>query len=149
MTEQNLDRPYIAGLAVDQGNLGPAERVRSVGGCLDPDLPKPAFQQARIVPRRDAIPVVPPGREQAVAASGPAHAYPGEHAAARALRHLEPDRGSCLLLDDQRQAPHYAASHHIADPQLDEVAAAQLTVDRQVEQGEVACSALPLQMKSD
>ena len=78
------------------------------------------------------------GREQAVAASGPALAYPGKDAIAGALRHLKPDRGSRPTLDDQRTAPHHPANQHVADPQLNEVAVAQLAVDCEVEDGEFA-----------
>jgi hypothetical protein len=53
------------------------------------------------------------------------------------------------LLDDQRSTPHHPASQHVADPQLDEVAAAQLAIDREVEEGEVSRPSLTLEMKSD
>jgi hypothetical protein len=53
------------------------------------------------------------------------------------------------LLDDQRSTPHHPASQHVADPQLDEVAAAQLAIDREVEEGEVSRPSLTLQMKAD
>jgi hypothetical protein len=48
------------------------------------------------------------------------------------------DRASGLLLDDHRTFSHPAAGDHITDPQGDQVTAAQLAVDGQVEQGQVA-----------
>lgn len=101
------------------------------------------------MPRRNAIPIVTAGWEQAVAASCPALAYSGKDAVAGALRHLKADRGSRLLLDDQRPAPHHPASQHVAHPQPNEIAAAELVVDRKVEEGKVARPSLMLEMKSD
>lgn len=104
VAKQYLNGTYIPGLAIDQGDLGPAKRVCSVAGRLNADLMKPSFEQARIVARGEADTVVPSGGEQEITVPGPPLAYPGEDAVARSLRHLEANRRSRLLLNDQRSA---------------------------------------------
>ncbi len=149
MAKQYLNGTYIPGLAIDQGDLGPAKRVCSVAGRLNADLMKPSFEQARIVARGEAGPVVPSGGEQEITFPGPPLAYPGEDAVARSLRHLEANRRSRLLLNDQRSASHDAAGQHVANPQLNEIAAPELAVDCEVEESKVSRSALPFQMEPD
>ena len=77
----------------------------------------------------EAGPVVPAGGEQEITFPGPPLAYPREDAVARSLRHLEANRRSRLLLNDQRSASHDAAGQHVANPQLNEIAAPKLAVD--------------------
>src|SRR5262249_5504178 len=54
------------------------------------------------------------------------------------LRNFELDRPPGFPLDHGGPLPRPATGAHVLDFQRDEVAAAQLAVDRQVEQGEVA-----------
>jgi hypothetical protein len=62
---------------------------------------------------------------------------------------FELDRPAGLLLDHGRAIPHRAADTHVIDPQGDQIAAAQLAVDRQVEQREIALSNLKLKPDPD
>ena len=63
------------------------------------------------------------------------------------LRHFELDRPPGLLLDHGGAIPHPASDVYVIDLQRDEIAAAQLAIDREIEQSEVA---LPtLQLKPD
>ena len=66
---------------------------------------------------------------------------------ARLLGDFELDRPSGLPLDHGGAIAHPATGAHVVDLQRDEIAAAQLAVDREVEQGEVALS--PLKLKPD
>lgn len=59
------------------------------------------------------------------------------------------DRPTGLLLDDSRPVLHPAAHAYIANPQAYEVAAPELTVDRKVEQREIAFALLKLKPDAD
>jgi hypothetical protein len=62
---------------------------------------------------------------------------------------LELDRPTGLLLDDRRPILHPAADAHIANSEPHEVAAPELTVDREVEEGEVAFALFKLEPNAD
>ena len=55
----------------------------------------------------------------------------------RVFRDLELDWSLCLALDDRDTIADTAPNHEFGDLQPDEIAATQLAVDREVEQGEV------------
>ena len=57
------------------------------------------------------------------------------------------DRTARLVLDDRRPVSHVAARSYVIDSKADEIAAAQLAVDGEVEQRQIAFAALDL--KSD
>jgi hypothetical protein len=65
------------------------------------------------------------------------------------LRDLELDRPPGLLLDHGPAVPHPATGAHVLDLYRDEIAATQLAVDREVEQGEVALPTLKLKPDPD
>lgn len=46
-------------------------------------------------------------------------------------------RSSGLALRDPRSRPHLVALHHVFDPQVDEIAAAQLAINGQIEERQV------------
>ena len=48
--EQELNRAKIPSPPVDQRRLGPAHRVRTVGGGIEPDLLYPGIDDARVLP---------------------------------------------------------------------------------------------------
>ena len=54
------------------------------------------------------------------------------------LRDLELNRTSGLVLDDRRPVSYGTAGRDVVDPEGDEVAAAMLAVDSQIEQREIA-----------
>jgi hypothetical protein len=60
------------------------------------------------------------------------------------LGDLELDRPPGLFLDHRPTVPHPAAGAYVINLQHDEVAAVQLAIDREVEQGEVALATLKL-----
>src|ERR1700704_2567685 len=58
-------------------------------------------------------------------------------------------RPAGLFLDHRPPIAHPAAGAHVIDLQRDEIAAAQLAVDREVEQGEIALATLKLKPDPD
>ena len=56
------------------------------------------------------------------------------------LGDLELDRPTCLLLNDHGTVSNPAAGTDIIDLQLHKIAAPQLSIDREIEEGEVALS---------
>jgi hypothetical protein len=62
---------------------------------------------------------------------------------------FELDRSSGHLLNHSRAIPNAAADAHVTDPQCNEIAAAQLAVDRKVEQREIAPPTLKLKPDPD
>ena len=68
---------------------------------------------------------------------------------ARLVGQLEPNGSAGLLLADGCAIHRVAARGDVIDANGNHVAAAQLAVDRQVEEGEIALLALDLQLRSD
>jgi hypothetical protein len=65
------------------------------------------------------------------------------------LSDLELDRPTGFPLNDSGAVSHLATDAHVVDAQPDEVAAAQLAVDREIEQRKVASASLKLQADAD
>jgi len=65
------------------------------------------------------------------------------------LAQFKSDRPSGFLLPDRCAIRRVAAGGDILDPDSDNVTAAKLAVDRQVEQREVASAAFDLELRSD
>ena len=61
------------------------------------------------------------------------------------IRQLELDRPPGLLLDHGRAIPHPAADGYVIDLHRDKIAAAQLAVDREIEQREIALATFKLE----
>lgn len=62
---------------------------------------------------------------------------------------LELDRSPSLLLNDYRASPDLRSGDHIADSDLDQVTAAKLAVDRQIEQGTAPDASLAMKEEAD
>jgi hypothetical protein len=60
MSEEQLDRSQIAGLAVDLHRLGAAHRMRTVGRAVHPGALDPAVHDARVLARCDMRLIVDP-----------------------------------------------------------------------------------------
>ncbi len=97
------------------------------------------------MPGRDVVAGMAPAREQPVTKSQTALLQPrGERLAGR-FGQLEGNRPTGLLLDDGGAQSHAVAQVDVGNAQPDEVAAAQLAVDRDVEHGEVADATIVLE----
>src|SRR5271170_5578249 len=59
------------------------------------------------------------------------------------------DRSAGFLLDHGSAVPHLASAAYIVDPEPHEIAAPQLAIDGEIEQGEVASPPLKLEPDAD
>src|SRR5215510_3993020 len=73
----------------------------------------------------------------------------GRRSQSSLVRQLEPNRSPGLPLPNGCTIHRIATRRHVVDPNRDNVAATQLAVDRQIEQCEVAFTALHLQFGPD
>lgn len=149
MAKQELYRPKISCLAVDLRRLGAPQRVRSVSPGLETDRRHPVPNEPRILPRGDGRSVVEPAREQEGATDhlGPRH--PGRDRSTGVLRDFELNGALRLALDDGDAFADLIADNEVGDPETDEVTAAQLAVDGQVEQREIAQIARKFEASAD
>jgi hypothetical protein len=67
----------------------------------------------------------------------------------RLFGNFELDRPAGFLLDHGRAIPHLAADAHVIDPHGDQITAAQLAVDPEIEQREIALPTLKLKPDPD
>ena len=119
MSEQNLDCPDVSRGLVDDRSFGSTKRVgpiffRSQSNRFDPLIDRSTSKFK-----------------------------PGEQAISCILRDLKLNRSSCLALGDRRSFPDVWTANQIADDQLDDIAAAKLAVDCQVEQRPVSDTLFP------
>ena len=82
--------------------------------------------------------VVGPAREGKVVESAASTFEPRQDARPGRLKKLELHRPAGFSLDNNCSRPNPTAAYEVAGPDLDDVAAAQLAVDCQVEHGSVA-----------
>jgi hypothetical protein len=73
---------------------------------------------------------VNPAREGEVVEGAAPTFKPSKDARAGRFKKLKLNRSASLALDDDGPGADPAATHEVADPDLDDVAAAQLAVDR-------------------
>jgi hypothetical protein len=92
--------------------------------------------------------VVPAG-EREIGDRAAATFEPSTDAGAGRFKKLELNGSASLALDDNRTGADPAATDDVANPDFDQVAAAQLAIDRQIEQGSVSDPSLPVKPKAD
>ena len=144
---KELDRSQIAGLAVDLRGLGAAQRVRAVSRAVHPGAVDPAMHDARVLPGRQMWLVVDAARKDIEASICRAHVQPVLQRGSGLFRDLKLNGSAGLMLDNRRPVSHAAAGSYVIDPNADEIAAAQLAIDGEVEHRQIAFVALNL--KSD
>lgn len=88
--------------------------------------------------------VVGAAQERAVVKRFPPAFQPSLKAGPSRFEQIELDRPARLLLCDDASRPHPPATDQLADPDLHDVAAAQLAVDREVEERAVAEAPFPV-----
>ncbi len=74
---------------------------------------------------------------------------PGDQAVPGLFGQLELHRLPCLLLHDGRAVPSRGVDDELADAQPDEVTTAQLAINSEIEQGQVADPALALEVEAN
>jgi hypothetical protein len=142
-------RPKVAGALVDQRRLGPAQRMRTVERWIEADLLQPGIEQPRIL-AGCSYRLSPAAAGEQISRNVPARIPEiGIHRLAGVLGRLEHHRPAGLLLAHGRAGNGEALRRNVGDPQGDQVAAAQLAVDAEVEQRQIADAAGQLQCIAD
>src|SRR5271169_2088283 len=103
-------------------------------------IPVTRLDDSRVLPGRQMWGQSYPARKQIVLGFQSRVPDPGEDRFSGRLRDFELNRPLCFLLHDDRARGDSIPMSEIADAQLHEIAAAQLAVDRQIEQRELAPS---------
>src|SRR3954449_274083 len=149
MPQQQLDRSQIAGFSIDLGRLRPAHRVGAVGRAVEPCALNPGLHDPCVLTGREVRLHSKAAREKIAPAPEIDFGQPIADRGPRLLRDLELDWSPGLLLDHGPAVSHPPTGAHVLDLYRDEIAAAQLAIDREVEQGEVALSTLKLKPNPD
>ena len=149
MTKQDLHGAQITCLLVDDRRLGSAQRMRSVVFPPQPNSRNPLVYETGVLPRADVNGVVNPARKDEVVERASPAFEPSEEAGAGGLKEFELNGATGLLLNDDRSRSNLAAADNVADFDFDDIAAAKLAVDRQIEHRSVAQSSLIIQPEPD
>lgn len=100
VTEKKLNRPRIAGLPTDLGDLCPAHRMSAVGVRLKADRSHPHPDQPSMLPGRDVKPVVKTTGLQVLRAEHHRIREPSHQGFSSSLADLEADRFPGLALNN-------------------------------------------------
>src|SRR5215471_13424375 len=147
--QQKLDGPQVAGAAVDERRLCPAERMRPKEARVEPNASNPLADQSGVLPGRDwsIAPAAAAEQELARLLIGRSDVIvdrlPG------LLRHLKPNGLTGLPLAHRSAIDRVTVRSDVLDPQTDDVASAEFTVDAQIKHGQVACSPQHLEFGAD
>src|SRR6516225_5720193 len=133
MSEKQLDRSQIAGLAVNLRRLGAAQRMRAIGRAIHPCTLDPAVHDAGVLASRQMGLVVDAARKDVGASIWRTHDQPVLQRGSGLFRDLKLNRTAGLVLDDRRPLSHTAARSYVVDPKADEIAATQLAINGEVE----------------
>jgi len=93
--------------------------------------------------------VIDPAREYIFFDRAASPFQPGQKAGSHVARDLELDGTTCLLLNDDRPGSDFRPGDDITDPDLDQVAAAELAVYRKIKQSAVTNAALTIEKESN
>ena len=105
--------------------------------------------KSRVLPRGQVRIGAAPAGEQALAGAAARGPQVVVERVARHLGQLEADGPAGLALADSGAVDGVAVGRHVIDAQRDQIAAAQLAVDGEVEQRQVAGTPLQLQLRPD
>jgi hypothetical protein len=100
------------------------------------------MDDAGVLPRRQVWLSPQTAREQISALASNEADEPLANSSTGLLGNLELHRPAGLLLNDGRAIANSPTSEHVIDPQVDEIAAPQLAVDRQIEHREISFATL-------
>jgi hypothetical protein len=126
-----------------------ARHVRAIGRPIQPDIAHPAPEHPLVLPRADVRRTANAAREQVVLGLETGLDNPCLYRSACRWRDLELHRLPGLALRDDRARRNLSAMLDVAHLQRDQVAAAQLAVDAQIEQRQLARAALLLHARTN
>ena len=138
MAEKDLNGTKVTGCLVDDGGFRAPERMRSVILRRKTDTDYPLVHKAGVLPSAHVGHVVVPARENEVVQGAAPALEPRAHCPSGRVYQLELDRSSGFLLNDDGAITNAPAGNYIPDSDTDHVTAAQLAINREVEQRTVA-----------
>jgi hypothetical protein len=107
------------------------------------------MDNASVLSRRDVRLVMKAAREQVLLGPKLGTGYPIADRRPGLLGDLELDRPTGFLLNNSSAVANMPSHAYVVDPEPHKVAAAQLAIDREIEQGEVAAMVFELESDSD
>jgi hypothetical protein len=116
---------------------------------IEADHRDPVIDQPGVLPGGQMPVRIAAAGKEPITIAGDPDMHPVGDGVARWLCQLEGNRPTGLLLDDRRSRPNGHPCDHVIQPQLYEIAAAQLAVDREVEQREITYAMVDGQPRSD
>ena len=137
MTEQNLHGAKVAGCPVDQRSLRSTHRMRAVFRVVRAYCTDPFVDQSGVLAGAEVTHITDPAREDEIVQRATTAVEPCQQCFARFGHQFELNGSMGLLLDHRRSISNGTAGDDVADLHLDYIAAAQLAIDRQVEQRSV------------
>jgi hypothetical protein len=138
MSKQKLNRSEVTCLLIDLRCLRPPHRMRAVGGAIEPGALDPVMDDPRILSRRQVRLRPKAAREDVVSIP---RVDPGEPVLDRRpglLGDFKLHRPACLLLDYSDAMSNPSAGANIVELYPHEIAASELAIYGEIEQGEVA-----------
>lgn len=149
VAEQELDCTKISRFPVDLRRLGASQRMRSVAAWLKTDRRHPISNEARILPGRDVLPVVKAARKEERTADHLGPRDPVRDRETGVFRDFELNGPLCLALNDRCAFSSAITDDEICDLQPDQVTAAKLAVDGEIEQHQITQIARELEAYPD
>lgn len=149
MAEQNLDRTQISSRAVDHGRFGAPHGVGAVVFPPQSDRGDPFIDEPGILPRAHRMAGTDTAWKHEIIDGATPPQQPCCEARAGVRGNFKLHRSPGLPLNDHRAVADFSSGHEIADLQLNQIAASQLAIDRQVEQGAVSEPLLAIKEESD
>ena len=113
MPEQDLNGPEIASLLVDNGCLGPPERVGAVILPAKANTGDPLVHETGVLPSADMSSVVDPAREGEVVARATPTLKPSKDAHAGRFKKLKLNGSASFALDDEGVGADSAATDEV------------------------------------
>src|SRR5262249_33778185 len=147
--EKQLHCSQVARFLIYLCRLGPSHRMRAIGRAIKPSARDPRMDDPGILPGRQVRLRSDPAGKEVPGAPASNVGKPRLDRGLGLLGDFELHRAARLLLNDGRAVTDPTADADILDLQPHQIAAPEFAVDREVEQGEVAGSALHLEPDPD
>lgn len=149
VTEQQLNRPQVLGLAVDQCGLSSAHRVRTVGSGVETDGADPSVHDAGVLPGRYMGRVMSPTREEVLLRLEIGLGNPCGDGIPGLFRQFKLYRPLSFALHDHCPWLNLTAMDDIANPEIDQIAAAQLAIDGEIEERQISNAMVVLKVNTN
>ena len=116
---------------------------------LETDRRHPFIDETAILPSAEMAGVIDPAREDELLEPTTPALQPRKHCRSCRFEDLKLDGPAGLALNNRCPVPDAIASHQVVDAYTDKIAAAQLAVDRQVEQRTISEASLLIEPEAD